>query len=328
MPPEPGETLDTIVLGAGLRGLGAALAHTAAAPAKTILVIDPLPQPGGTLRTQRTNGYLCELGPFALDAEQLAAATRHLPQAPAPIDALPGANHGYLYDGSSLQRVPIERAPRSFRTGLEELPQACRRALGPALRLGRAATASTVANGEFTIELGGEVPTALVARQLLLALPLRTSARLLAGLDPQLGPLAERLTCEQRAFVFFGGDRRQLPALAGYGIVPADGVETTLAEVVHCSEVFANRALPGRCLLRLELALANGDDTDEAVIQQALAELQRFTGLRPEFGLHKVHRFERDLDDAVATECRTRLRALDGRVQGLTIVGDARGDTL
>lgn len=328
MPPEPGETLDMIVLGAGLRGLGAALAHTAAAPRKTLLVIDPLPQPGGSLRTQRTNGYLCELGPFALDAEQLAAATHHLPQAPTPIDALPGADHGYVFDGSSLQRVPLERAPRSFRTGLEELPQACRRALGPALRLGRAAIAITVANGEFPVELGGEVPTALTARQLLLALPLRTSARLLAGLDPHLGPLAERLRSEPRAFVFFGGDRRQLPTLGGYGIVPADGADTALTEVVHCSEVFANRALPGRCLLRLELTLSNGAERDEAVIQLALDELQRFTGARPEFGLHKVHRFERDLDDAVAAECRTRLRALHGRVPGLTIVGDARGDTL
>ena len=153
MPPEPGETLDTIVIGAGLRGLRAALAHTAAAPAESLLVIDPLPQPGGSMRTQRTNGYLCELGPFALAAEQLAAATRHLAHAPAAIDALPGADHGHVFDGSSLQRVPIERAPRSFRTGLEELPQACRRALGPALRLGRAATAVTAANGVFTVEL-------------------------------------------------------------------------------------------------------------------------------------------------------------------------------
>ena len=327
MAPAPGETFDTIVLGAGLRGLGAALAQVAAAPAERLLVIDPLPQPGGSLRTQRTNGYLCELGAFALDAGQLAAATRHLPQAPAPIDALPGADHGYVHDGNSLQRVPIERAPRSFRTGLEELPQACRRALGAALRLGRAATAVTVGNDGFAIELGGEVPTTLAAKRLLLALPLRAGARLLAGLDPQLGPLAERLGSERRAFVFLGGDRRELPSLAGYGIVPAEGVDTALAEIVHCSEVFAGRALPGRCLLRLELVVDDGAD-EAAVVATALHELQRFTGCRPEFGLHKVHHFEREVDDGAATEVRTRLRNLHGRVPGLTIVGDGVGDTM
>ncbi|MFO0279249.1 MAG: NAD(P)-binding protein, partial [Planctomycetota bacterium] len=57
---------DALVLGAGGRGLAAALRLRAAAAASTavpprLLVVDAAPAPGGSIRTQRTNGYVCEL---------------------------------------------------------------------------------------------------------------------------------------------------------------------------------------------------------------------------------------------------------------------------
>jgi hypothetical protein len=130
--------------------------------------------------------------------------------------------------------------------------------------------------------------------------------------------VAARLAREPRAFAFLGGVGDP-PHLRGYGIAPADGVETPLAEAIFCTQVFAGRALPGRFLVRCELA-GEAAAADATALAAAEVELRRFTGTSAEFGFRKVHRFVRDVRDGALAECRARLHTIAGRATGLAIL--------
>jgi len=312
---------DVLVLGAGLRGLRAALAVRRTEPERSLLVVDRAPQPGGTVRTTRTNGFVCEHGPIGFWRDELDATLALLSHAPTPLQALPAAAKGSVFDGDrGSYAIDVVEMPWSFRTGNEELVQACRRELGNTLRLGRAVTAiSAVTGGGFRVALAGDPPGELHAHELQVALPLDVTANLLGAFDPALPDVAARLSHERRALVWLGGDASAMPEAQGYGIVPARGIESPLLEVVFCTQVFAGRALPGRTLLRCEVVLPDGAD-DAAAIALAERELRTWTGTKATFGLQKavpfVHLHE---DDAAAIECRSRLRELALRVPGLRL---------
>lgn len=300
--------IDTLVLGAGLRGLAAALRTLRESPTANVLVVDEAPRPGGAVRTQRSNGFSCELGPFAFDRDAIAPTLSLLTNAPRTVDA--ATTTGHVFSGNGLVATSVDPIPVSFASGAEELPQACRRDLGSRLLLGRAATAITHRDDAFCVTLGGESPTTLDATRLVMALPLQTTARLLATFDRVLGDLAERLRSASGAFVFFGGDASAARERQGYGIVAAADVDSPLREVIHCDLVFAGRALPGRFLTRCELVGAPPDASDDALLTTAANELRRWTGTRAAFPFTKVHRFVDETNDATAVECRVRLRAI------------------
>lgn len=310
------EEFDVVVVGAGWRGLTAALRTQRERPAARLLVVDAAASPGGTVRTQRTNGFLCELGPFAFRDAELAAITSLLREPPVPIDCLPGARSGWLFTGQVLEPIPVDPLPRSFRSGNEEVAQACRRELGRALRVGRAVTTIDRADS-YLLTLGGEVPAHLSAPELILALPDQAAGRLLGRFDPALAQVAERVTTTSAAMAFFGGSQQEAPTLRGYGIVPAEQVATPVREVIFCSEVFPGRALPGRFLVRVECADPAPDD--DAALAAAERELRLWTGTTAAFGLRKLHRFPHEVADGALAECRARLRALEHRVPGLRL---------
>lgn len=310
---------DVLVLGAGLRGLRAALGVRRSQPERSLLVVDRAPQPGGSVRTVRTNGFVCEHGPVGFSRDELDATLALLQHAPTPLAAMPGAHTGFVFDG---ERRPIDVAelPWSFRTGNEELVQACRRELGSTLRLGREVTAITAApDGGFRVALAGDPPGELHAHELQIALPLDVTASLLGAFDPALPDVAARLRRERRALVWLGGDASTMPEAQGYGLVPAQGLASPLLEVVFCTQVFAGRALPGRTLVRCEVVAPEGAD-EAAAIAIADRELRTWTGTKATFGLQKatpfVHLHE---DDGAAIECRSRLRELALRVPGLRL---------
>ena len=157
---------DVLVLGAGLRGLRAALTTRRTAPAQQLLVVDRAPQPGGSVRTVRTNGFVCEHGPIGFWRDELDATLSLLQHAPTPLAALPTARKGMVFDGER-RAIDVAELPWSFRTGNEELVQACRRELGSTLRLGRAVTAITAATGDgFRVALAGDPPGEVRAHEL------------------------------------------------------------------------------------------------------------------------------------------------------------------
>lgn len=310
---------DVLVLGAGLRGLRAALATRRTTPTAQLLVVDRAPQPGGSVRTVRTNGFVCEHGPIGFWREELDATLALLQHAPTPLAALPTARSGFVFDGER-RAIDVTELPWSFRTGNEELVQACRRQLGSTLRLGRAVTAITAATGDgFRVALAGDPPGEVRAHELVVALPLDATARLLGAFDPALPDVAARLRQEARALVWLGADAAAMPEAQGYGLVPAPDFASPLLEVVFCTQVFAGRALHGRTLVRCEVALPDGADEADA-IALAERELRHWTGTQATFGLQKATPFVHvDDGDAAAIECRARLRDLAVRVPGLRV---------
>ena len=310
----------TIVLGAGRTGLVAALARRRAAPDERLAVIDAMPRPGGTIATQRSNGFACELGPFAFAADELAPVLALLERPPTPIAVREEARTGWLFDGDGapLRPIPVDPVPQSFRSGAEELVQACRLELGDSLRLGRAAIAIAPAPDGVVVTLAGDPPSTITTQALVLALPVTASARLLARFDPHLANVLQHVVHEPRAFAFFGGIAAEANELRGYGVVPADGVDTPVAEILFCSEAFAGRALPGRCLVRAELVGPMPED-DAAALAIAERELRRWTGTRAEFGFQKLYRFTIEVASGALTEVRVRVGELCARIPGLSV---------
>lgn len=307
---------ERLVLGAGRRGLLAALA----APKEGLLVVDEAIQPGGRIKTTRTNGYLCEHGPFAFSDAELAPWRELLPRMPTPIGALPGADSGFVFDGQ-LQPIDLDTKPWSFRTGNEELVQAARHALPNRLRLGRAVVRLEHPGADtapFAVALGGEVPSTLRSRAVVLALPAPVAARLLGAFDPRLAEVGERVRRQTRAMVWLGGDAATFPEAVGYGVVPGPGLSSPLAEAIFCSRVFPARALPGRFLVRCEVVLDDGSD-DAAALALAERELRAWTGTQAVFALRKVERFEVLAEDGALVECRVRLRDAVQRVPGVVL---------
>jgi protoporphyrinogen oxidase len=309
--------LDLVVVGAGMRGLYQGLWFRRQNPDAAFAVVDRLPQPGGTLRTQRSNGFSCELGAFAFARTELEPLLSLLPNPPRIVEQLEGSHSGWLWTGERMEPVGVDPAPVAFASGNEELAQACRRELAANLRLGRAATEVRPTDSGFCVTLGGEVEGRLMARQVRLCVPPGEAAKLLAELDPGLADAAQRTRRAEAAFVFFGGYEADLPELTGYGILPAEGVATPVAEVIYCSQVFPRRALPGQALVRVEVGGSWLEGDDAAVAAAAEAELRAWTGCRGRFHFTKVHRFSTEVADGASAECRARVDGLAARAPGL-----------
>ncbi|MBX3462753.1 MAG: FAD-dependent oxidoreductase [Planctomycetes bacterium] len=313
------ERFDHLVVGAGRRGLAAGLELQAAAAGDRRLVVDAAPRAGGAVQTLRSNGFVCELGPFAFAADELAPLLARLPRPPRPIEPLASGRRGHRLGPAGLVPLDVAPLPLSFASGNEELVQACRRELGRVLRLGRAVTAIEPEGAGFAVALGGEAAGRCHARRVTLALPLAASARLLARFDRELATVAARLGDETHAFVFLGGHAADAPELSGYGILPDAGLDTAVAEAIFCTQVFAGRALPGRVLVRLEVVPRGGGVSDEDLLAMAAGELRRWTGTRAPLPFRKVHRFTAPGCAAAEAECRARLRAVATGLEGLAI---------
>lgn len=313
-------SFDTIVIGGGLGGMTAALRMRRERPDARIVVVEADPSPGGAVRTVRSNGFVCELGPFAFTSEELAPLLAALQHPPRIVTATAGLQ-GAWFDGARQHAIAVDPLPMSFATGGEEVVQACRRELGEALRLGRAVTRVRWEREQFVLTLGGEVETTIEARELVLAIDAAHAAPLLGAFDPMLPEIGQHVGREQRALVFLGGLAKEAPELRGYGMLAADELEGPVQEVIFCTEVFANRALRDRCLVRVELLLSATEarlPEDAALEAIATAELRRWTGTQATFPFCKVHRFASPVIGGAFTECRVRIVDLTRRVPGLS----------
>ena len=313
-------TFDVIVIGAGLRGLQHTLSTRAKDSATRILLVEAQPWPGSDVRTQRSNGFSCELGPFAFNREELELLLKPLQQPPRIISSNPQAKNGWLFDGEKLRPLRVEPEPCSLPTGSEDVIQSYRRELDTLIRLGRAVTNIRPDEGDgFVLTLGGEVPTDLHAHHVVLATSPTASARMLGGFEPELPHIAEFEKLDQRAFVWLGGVSKDAPELHGYGVLPHPELESPLAEAIYCTEVFPNRAMPERFLIRVEIAMDELPNDDAALTNIAEVELRRFTTTKARFGFTKVHRFATTLPDGCRAECQSRVNEIAARVPNLSL---------
>jgi protoporphyrinogen oxidase len=311
---------DVIVVGGGLRGMRAALRTMASRPDARILCVEADANPGDDVRSQRSNGFVCELGPFAFTREEVDAWLEPLVARPRVVTALDSGRTGWLFDGRERRPLRVEPEPCSFPTGCEDVVQAYRRQLGEVLHLGRRVTSiSPRDDGGFALLLDGEVPTEHTTTEVVLAVSPVDACRMLDPFEPELSQVAARTTAEPRAFVWFGGIARQAPELTGYGVLPHPSLDAGLAELIFCTQVFANRAMPDRVLVRAEPALDQLPEHDDELVRLVEAELRRWTGTEAPFGFTKVHRFRTVAPDGDATECRTRVAEIATRVPGLSL---------
>ncbi len=328
--PTPSPT-DLLVVGANLDGLACALDRRRAG--QTVLLVDESPRPGGRIQTQRSEGFVCEYGPFALPRSDWDELAQKLRRAPAAVGLLPGAQHGFYWNGRERLQTPVGGDPVSGPGGLEDLVTAFRRELDdtsldaegasePVLQLGRAVTSLAPGDdGTLLATLGGESPRTVTARAVDLFLPLDRAARLLAPLDPALPDLCARFVREPEAMCFLGYSTNAAvaAATAGYGVVveemtaPLDGVE----EVLFCTSIYPRRAQPGKSLVRIAFAGATAALDDGALLAHSQRALRSLTGLEDAPIFFRCHRGSRPVRDSVDLECRVRLRALDRMLPNL-----------
>jgi protoporphyrinogen oxidase len=313
--------LDLAIVGASLRGLQRA--RLAARDGQRVALFEQRAEPGGSARTLRSEGFAMELGPFALAAAEWDGRCRGLDRPPPRAALRDEAQSGWRWDGSGLVATPVDGEPCSGRTGIEDLAVSYRRELGAALRLGRAVTRLRPGSADaFELELGGEVPATAAARAVGLAVPLDVAARLCGAFDPALAAVAMRLRREPRAFAFLGTwqDDAAAAALRGFGVLVEE--PGALRELLFCSNAFANRAVAGKALVRVELgsdslgpdATAASDDDVSALAER---ELRRLTGWSGTVLFRRVHRFAVLVRDGAFTECLVRVRHVVQRASGL-----------
>ena len=322
---------DRLVIGANLDGLACAL--DARRAWETVLLVDAAPRPGGRIQTQRSEGFVCEYGPFALPRSEWDALAQKLRRAPAAVGLQPGAENGFYWNGRERLQTPVGGDPVSGAGGLEDLVTAFRRELDdtslnaegasePVLQLGREVTALAPGdNGVLNATLGGESPRTVTARAVDLFIPLDRAARLLAPLDQALPDLCARFVREPEAMCFLGFSTNAAvaAATAGYGMVveemtePLDGVE----EVLFCTSIYPRRAQPGKSLVRVAFAGDIATCSDEELLDRSRRVLLRVFGLTDAPIFFRCNRSSRPIRDSVDLECRVRLRALDRMMPNL-----------
>ena len=312
--------VDVLVVGGGLRGMRATLEAAAARPDARVLCVEADAAPGDDVRSQRSNGFVCELGPFAFTQEEVDHLLQPLEAKPRVVVASEAARTGWLFDGEARRPLRVEPEPCSFPTGCEDVVQAYRRQLGERLRLGREVTSiRPLDDGTFSAQLGGEVPTEVTTKEVVLALSPVAAARALGGFEPELPQVAARTSTDARAFVWLGCVAKHAPELTGYGVLPHPSLRSDVSELIFCTEVFANRAMPDRALVRAEAAFDELPDDDAEVTRRVEAELRRWTGTEAAFGFTKVHRFATVTPDGDEAECRARTGEIVARADGLSL---------
>ncbi|MBC8134247.1 MAG: protoporphyrinogen oxidase, partial [Deltaproteobacteria bacterium] len=106
-----------VVVGAGISGLTAA--YLARAAGHDVVCVDPAPQAGGLIRTERHDGFLCEIGPQAVlnGAADTTALIAALGLNGRAIAARPEARRRFIYARGKLHPLPMT-PPALLRSGL------------------------------------------------------------------------------------------------------------------------------------------------------------------------------------------------------------------
>lgn len=306
---------ELLIVGAGLDGLRAAA--IARRVGRDVHVVDGAAVPGGSTRTQRTEGFSCELGDFALTRAAWERVATALARPPVAVPLAEAARHGWHHRNGATARVEVDGEPQSGATGLEDLVTAFRRELGAALQLGRAVTDLRREDDVFVATLSGEPTGEIRALELALHVPMATAAGLCARFDPALPTAAAHLRREPVARVFVGTwqDPASTTAWCGYGVlVESDDVH----EILFCTNAFPRRAPPGKALVRVELRGDAASLDDAAACAHAERRLREITGWTGPVLFRRVHRDSEAVADGSWTECRARLRALQQRGLGLS----------
>jgi oxygen-dependent protoporphyrinogen oxidase len=95
-----------VVVGAGISGLTSA--YLARAAGHEVTCVDPGAQPGGVIRSERIDGFLCEVGPQAVldDASDTTALIAALGLSSRVLRAAPEARRRFIFARGALRPLP------------------------------------------------------------------------------------------------------------------------------------------------------------------------------------------------------------------------------
>jgi len=142
----PTDRLDLLVLGGGVSGLAVAFEAQRRQPTWKVLVLERDAEPGGTMRSERVEGTLCEWGPngFLTNVPHTWDLAKRLGVGERLLPAADTAEDRFLYVGSTLRPVPM--TPAAFlRSDLLSPRGRARVLLEPFQKRGRAGVEDTVA---------------------------------------------------------------------------------------------------------------------------------------------------------------------------------------
>jgi oxygen-dependent protoporphyrinogen oxidase len=150
----------------------------------------------------------------------------------------------------------------SFRGGLETLPRAIARELGPALRTGRKATGvGHMGIRGFRVFLDEGAP--LDAAAVVLACPAWNAAELVSSMDGSLASTLASIPSAPIAVVHLGFEEKALPERpAGFGFLAPRGEGLRILGALFASSIFPGRAPAGHVLLT---AMVGGASDPSAV---------------------------------------------------------------
>ncbi|HVY41312.1 MAG TPA: protoporphyrinogen oxidase, partial [Polyangia bacterium] len=105
------------IVGGGISGLTAA--HLLAAAGQDVTLFDDATEPGGLIRSQRRDGFLCERGPQAVldGAPEVRALIDAAGLSPRMLAAAPASRRRFVYVGGALRPFPGS-PPALFKTSL------------------------------------------------------------------------------------------------------------------------------------------------------------------------------------------------------------------
>jgi oxygen-dependent protoporphyrinogen oxidase len=103
-----------VVVGAGIAGLAAARAIRHQTPDAEVIVLEARDRPGGNVRTERIDGYLCEAGPdgFLDNAPGTLALIEEIGLTAALLPSSDTARRRFIFRQERLHEVPL--SPKAF----------------------------------------------------------------------------------------------------------------------------------------------------------------------------------------------------------------------
>ena len=247
--------------------------------------------------------------------------------------------HGSVIRG--LRAVSAARAAarrdgpfRSLPEGLESLPRAIAAALPPAsIRCGTAVAGILAApppGGPYTLQMTGGAPN-MTADQVICALPVEATARLVGGLSEPAARLCRTIPTTSSAVVALGFPRDAVAhPLDGSGfVVPRTETAFSILAATWISSKWPGRAPQGHVLMRGFVGGARTPEllerSDDALIEAVRGDLGRLLGIRGAPTLARVYRWP-DANPQLEIGHLERIARIDdylGALPGFRIIGAA-----
>lgn len=283
------------VVGAGLAGLSAAWELQRGGA--DFVILDAERRAGGTIVTERRDGFIVEGGPdgFLAAEPDIQDLARELEIGDRVVDQV--AKGSTLWTGTRLEPLPEGRAAqllgiqgisvgaqhpaslqqgfRSFAAGMADIVEALVGRLGSRIQLSQGVTALAPGGTGHAWRLSVTGGSAIEAEAVILAVPAWVIARLLAGVGVAAARALEDVVYAPSVTVSLAYRAEHVPALEGTGFVAVAESGSAVRACTYAWRKYPHRAPDGHALLRAFLGPVDGDPG-----RVAHTELTRILALR------------------------------------------------